>query len=93
MIIDAVYLDFSKSFDSIPHDKLISSLNRHGVRGNILEWIADFLADRNQMVRIFNSSSNLLPVSSVIRGSVLGPFLFNISINNIDLKLDYCHIL
>ena len=77
---------------SIPHDKLISRLNEHGVRCDILKWTADFLADWNQMVRISNSKSNLLPVSSgVIQGSVLFPFLFRI--NKIDVKLDYCHIL
>jgi hypothetical protein len=76
MVVDTVFFDFAKAFDTIPHDLLISRLYSYGISGTILQWIADFLTNRLQMVCIGNASSNLLPVTSgVIQGSVLGTYL------------------
>ena len=46
---DAIYLDFSKAFDTVPHKKLIHKLKGYGISGNILSWITDFLSGRLQM--------------------------------------------
>ena len=48
--VDIVYLDFSKAFDSVPHERLLLRLKAYGIQGNILEWIRSFLSERKQAV-------------------------------------------
>ena len=81
---DLVLLDFSKAFDKVSHQKLPLKLHKYGIRGPTLKWIQAFLSDRTQTVVIENEKSDTVPVTSwVPEGSVLGPILFLIYINDL----------
>ena len=82
-------LDFSKAFDRVPHTRLKAKLEHYGVRGNTLKWISSFLDGRTQKVMVDGSISNECHVlSGVPQGSVHGPTLFLLYINNITHQLD-----
>ena len=77
-------LDFSKAFDTVPHDSLLNKMKCYGVDGNINNWLRDFLTNRTMQVVVNGESSELASVDSgVHQGTVLGPLLFLCHINDL----------
>ena len=86
---DCIYLDFAKAFDKVPHKRSCSKIKAFGIKGNLMNWLSNFLTNRTQSVVINNISSGSSNVTSGIpQGSVLGPLLFLLYIDDITKNIE-----
>ena len=85
---DVIIMDFAKAFDQVNHSLLVHKLNHYGIQGNRNSWIANFFHNRKQAVVVDGKKSDYICVKSgVPKGSVLGPCVFLLYINNLPLRV------
>ena len=91
--VDMIYMDMSKAFDKVNHGCLLQKFLEFGLRGSLLRWFSSYLMGRYQRVTALGETSDPLPVSSrVPQGSILGPMLFLIYVNNLPDSVLTSHV-
>ena len=87
--VRAVFCDVSKAFDRVWHKGLLLKLSSVGITGKLLDWFCNYLSDRKQRVVLPKDKSEWISISAgVLQGSILGPLLFLVYINDIVLDID-----
>ena len=92
-IAGGVFVDLQKAFDTVNHEILLEKLNHYGIRGIVNQWFQSYLSDRTQFVSLLGFKSDILKIKhGVPQGSVLGPLLFLIYLNDLHKAIKYSKV-
>ena len=90
-VISLVSMDLSKAFDTLPHDLIVKKLEDYGGDSKVINLVTNYLSDRHQRVRLSGQHSSMKTImKGVFQGSILGPILFNIFMNDLSYAIDEC---